>query len=95
MDNQHYRPTLLDVPISFFEYDHHRHSFANVPSQTTTLRRIASTGYYRPVIEDVRAEPDKERQDELKKQLPAITPVSLLYHRKRDTSFAQKIRHQW
>lgn len=95
MNNQQHQPNLLDVPISFFEYDYQRHSFANVPSQITTLRRITSTGYYRLVIEAIRAETDKESQEQLKKQLPAITPVTLLYHRRRDTTFAQKIQYQW
>lgn len=95
MDNQQHRPNLLDLPISFFEYDHQRHSFANVPIQTTSLRRIVKTAYYRPIIETIRTEPDKDKQDQSKKQLPAITPVSLLYHRRRDTTFAQKIRQQW
>ncbi|SOD99027.1 hypothetical protein SAMN06269250_6250, partial [Spirosoma fluviale] len=95
MDNQQYRPTLLDVPISFFAYDNQRSCFATVPAHQTTLRRIISTSYYRPTIDAIRAETDKAVQDQLKKQLPAITPVSMLYHRRRDTSFTQKIRQQW
>lgn len=95
MSNQQYRPTLLDVPISYFEYDHQRDSFANVPAQQTTLRRIVSTKFYRPLIEAIRAETDKTVQEGLKKQLPAITPVALLHHRKRDIPFADKISQQW
>ncbi|CCH01382.1 hypothetical protein FAES_3374 [Fibrella aestuarina BUZ 2] len=95
MDNQQFRPTLLDVPVSFFEYDNQRNSFANVPSQQTTLRRMNSTGYYRPLIEQIRAEADPNKQGELKKQLPAITPVSLLYHRRAKTTFSEKIKQQW
>ena len=95
MNNQQYRPNLLDVPISFFEPDQQRGNFANVPAQQTTLRRIVSTKFYRSLIEAIRAEPDPAKQAELKKQLPAITPVTLLHHRKRDTTFADKIRQQW
>ena len=95
MDNQQHRPTLLDVPISFFTYDHQRGNFANVPAQTTTLRRMVSTKFYRPPVETIRAETDEEIQKELKKQLPAITPVAWLHHRKRDTPFAERIRQQW
>lgn len=95
MDNLQHRPTLLDLPISFFAYDYHKSSFANVPAQQTTLRRIISTNYYKPIIDAIRAETDKALQDRLKKELPAITPVSLLYHRRRDTSFSQKIQQQW
>ncbi|RAK02898.1 VirE-like protein [Larkinella arboricola] len=89
------RPNLLDVPISFFEYDHQRNHFANTPSQETTLRRIVTTRFYRSTIEAIRSETDPIRQDQLKKQLPAITPVALLYHRRRETTFAQKIKQQW
>ncbi|GAB3509304.1 hypothetical protein GCM10027341_46160 [Spirosoma knui] len=92
---QQYRPTLLDVPISYFKYDHQRGNFTNEPAQQTTLRRIGSTKYYRPVIEPIRAETDPIRQAELKKQIPAITPVALLHHRKRDTPFAERISQQW
>ena len=95
MDDKPFQPSLLDVPISFFEYDHQRNTFANVPSQQTTLRRITKTSFYRPIIELIRSESDKDKQDTLKKQLPAITPVTLLYHRKRDTTFTQKVRYQW
>ncbi len=95
MDNQQYRPNLLDVPISFFEFDQQRGTFANVPAQQTTLRRITLTKFYRATIEAIRAEPDKEEQDKLKKRLPAITPVALLHHRKRNTTFDQKISQQW
>ncbi|MEZ0538944.1 BT4734/BF3469 family protein [Fibrella arboris] len=95
MDNQQHRPTLLDVPISFFEFDYQRGNFANVPSQQTTLRRVARTKYYQTNIERIRAEIDKAAQEQLKKQLPAISPVALMYHRRRDTSFAQKIKQQW
>lgn len=95
MVNQQYRPNLLDVPISFFEPDQERGNFANVPAQQTTLRRIVSTKYYSPLIEAIRAEPDTTKQGELKKQLPAITPVTLLHHRKRDTPFTERIRQQW
>ena len=95
MDNQQYRPNLLDVPISYFEPDQERGNFANVPAQQTTLRRIVSTKYYWPLIEAIRTEPDPAKQAELKKQLPAITPVALLHHRKRDTPFAERIRQQW
>ena len=85
----------LDVPISFFAYNQQRGTFANVPSQQTTLRRIATTRYYRLLIEQIRAEPDATKQGELKKQLPAISPVSWLYHRRAKTTFAQKIKQQW
>lgn len=95
MDNLQHRPTLLDLPISFFAYDYYKSSFANVPTQQTTLRRIVSTNYYKPIIDTIRAETDKAQQDRLKKELPAITPVSLLHHRRRDTSFSQKIQQQW
>ncbi|GAA4416735.1 hypothetical protein GCM10023187_48460 [Nibrella viscosa] len=95
METDVLRPTLLDVPISFFEYDHQRSSFANVPAQQTTLRRMAATKYYRSQIEAIRAEEDEKEQKELKKQLPAFTPVALLHHRKKDTSFDEKIRQQW
>ena len=95
MDNQQYRPTLLDVPISFFEYDPTRNTFANVPARQTTLRRMASTKYYSNVIQAIRIETDKPTQDELKKRLPAFTPAALLRHRKRDTSFEEKIAQQW
>ncbi|GAB3931862.1 BT4734/BF3469 family protein [Larkinella terrae] len=88
-------PNLLDVPISFFEYDQQRNHFANTPSQQTTLRRIVSTRFYRHTIEAIRSETDLARQEQSKKQLPAITPVALLYHRRRDTTFAQKIKQQW
>ncbi|MBO0937906.1 hypothetical protein J2I47_15215 [Fibrella sp. HMF5335] len=90
-----HRPNWLDLPISFFEYDQQRGSFATIPTQQTTLRRIATTGYYRPLIEAIRNEANATEQSELKKQLPAISPVSLMYHRRRDTSFAQKIKQQW
>jgi hypothetical protein len=86
--------SLLDLPISFFEYDHEREAFANVPSQQTTLRRMIRTHYYRDSIEAIRAETEKANQDELKKYLPAFTPVALLNHRKRNTSFAEKIIQQ-
>lgn len=89
------RPSLLDVPISFFTYDHQRDTFANVPSQQTTLRRIVTTSHYRPLIEQIRAEPNATQQGELKKQLPAVSPVSWLHHRRRDTSFGQEIKQQW
>ena len=95
MANQQYRPNLLDVPISFFEPDQQRGNFANVPAQQTTLRRIVSTKFYCPPVEAIRAEPDPAKQAELKKQLPAITPVALLHHRKKDTPFAERIRQQW
>ncbi|MBC3786484.1 BT4734/BF3469 family protein [Spirosoma utsteinense] len=95
MNSQPYRPNLLDVPISFFELDHQRGHFANVPARNTSLRRIVSTKYYRSTIEAIRAESDPEKQGELKKQLPTITPVALLHHRRRDTSFAEKISQQW
>lgn len=94
MDDQQYRPTLLDVPISFFEYDPTRNTFANVPARQTTLRRMVGTKYYGDVIQAIRIEPDKSAQDELKKRLPAFTPAALLHHRKRDTSFAEKIAQQ-
>ncbi|MVM35484.1 hypothetical protein GO755_36015 [Spirosoma sp. HMF4905] len=95
MDILPFRPTLLDVPISYFEYDRQRDTFGNVPAQQTTLRRMGMTKFYRPPIEAIRFESDKAIQDTLKKQLPAFTPVAWLYHRRRDTSFAQKIRQQW
>ncbi|NID11547.1 BT4734/BF3469 family protein [Fibrivirga algicola] len=95
MDNQQHRPTLLDVPISFFEYDHQRGNFANVPSQQTTLRRMLTTRHYQEIIVAIRAEPDKGIQAQMKKQLPAIAPVAWLHHRKRDTPFAERIRQQW
>ncbi|MVM36006.1 hypothetical protein GO755_38690 [Spirosoma sp. HMF4905] len=95
METQVFRPTLLDVPISYFEYDHQRDTFGNVPAQQTTLRRMGTTKFYRNPIETIRAEPDKTVQDTLKKHLPAFTPVAWLYHRRRDTSFSQKIRQQW
>lgn len=90
-----YRPTLLDLPISFFEYDQQRNTFANIPSQVTTPRRIVATRFYQSPVEAIRTESDKARQTELKKQLPATTPVALLYHRKRDTTFEEKIIQQW
>jgi hypothetical protein len=90
MNKRQYGPTLLDLPISFFE-----HAFGKVPTQTTTLRRIVSTSYYRAIIETIRTELNTSKQDQLKKQLPAISPVALLNHRRQDTSFAQKIRYQW
>lgn len=95
METNSVLPNLLDVPISFFEYDQQRNHFANAPSQETTLRRIVKTRFYRDTIEAIRTETDVTRQDQLKKQLPAITPVALLYHRRRDTTFAQKIKQQW
>ncbi|GAB4038652.1 BT4734/BF3469 family protein [Spirosoma jeollabukense] len=95
METQAFRPTLLDVPISYFEYDHQRDTFGNVPAQQTTLRRMGTTKFYRDPIEAIRAESDKTIQDTLKKQLPAFTPVAWLHHRRRDTSFSQKIRQQW
>ncbi|MDB5242617.1 MAG: hypothetical protein JWP57_3242 [Spirosoma sp.] len=95
MNNEQHRPSLLDVPISYFEYDQQQGSFANVPARQTTLRRIVNTTFYRSTIEAIRAETDKAVQERLKKQLAAFTPVSWLYHRRRDTSFAQKIRQQW
>ncbi|GAB3327858.1 hypothetical protein GCM10027299_29060 [Larkinella ripae] len=82
---------LLDLPISFFEYDHQRNTFGNVPTQKTTLRRMVKTRYYREQIEAIRHEPDKVKQDELKKYLPAFTPAALLNHRKKDTTFAEKV----
>ncbi|SFF11839.1 hypothetical protein [Spirosoma endophyticum] len=87
MTNQQFRPNLLDLPISFFEYDHKRKAFANFPASITTLRRIALTNYYQPITEAINNEPDKTAQGELKKQLPATTPASLLRHRKKDTPF--------
>lgn len=87
--------SLLDLPISFFEYDHQRNTFGNVPTHQTTLRRMVRTCYYREVIEAIRQEPDKAKQDELKKHLPAFTPVALLNHRKRDTTFAEKVICQY
>ncbi|GAB2524792.1 hypothetical protein [Spirosoma aerophilum] len=95
MDNQPYRPTLLDVPISYFEYDHQRDTFANVPSQQTTLRRMATTRFYQVSTEAICAEPDKNIQNLLKKYQPAFTPAALLNHRKKDTSPAEKIQQQW
>ena len=87
--------SLLDALISYFEPDIERGRFANIPSQQTTLRRIASTKYYQPIIDAIQAEPDEVKQKELKKQLSAVTPVSLLRHRKKDTTFADKIIQQW
>jgi hypothetical protein len=87
-------PSLLDLPISFFEYDLARNTFANVPSQQTTLRRMASTRYYQKPIEAIRSESDKHKQDEMKKHLSAFT-LALLRHRKKDTSFEEKIIYQW
>ena len=87
--------SLLDLPVSFFEYDHKRNTFGNVPSQKTTLRRIVTTKFYQGPVEAICTEPDKAKQDELKKLLPAYTPVALLHHRKKDTSFAEKIQQQW
>ncbi|WP_420147568.1 hypothetical protein [Spirosoma sp.] len=95
MDNQQYRPNLLDVPISYFEYDLQRNTFATIPSQRTTLRRMATTRYYQAPTEAIRAEPDKAKQDEMKKHLSAFTPVALLRHRKKDTTFDEKILQQW
>ncbi|MBD2752024.1 hypothetical protein [Spirosoma validum] len=95
MDNQIFRPTLLDTPVSFFEFDHQRNTFATIPSQRTTLRRMATTRYYQAPIEDIRAETDKTKQDDMKKHLSAFTPVALLKHRKKDTTFAEKILQQW
>lgn len=85
----------LDLPISFFEFDHKRNAFANVPSQQTTLRRIVTTKYYKAPVEAIRCEPDKAKQDEMKKQQPAITPVALLRHRKANTTSEEKVIHQW
>ena len=90
MDNQQHRPTWLDLPISFFNA-----GTSNVPARQTTLRRIATTSYYRPLVEQICAEPDEAKQGELKKQLPAITPVAWLHHRRKETSFADKIKSQW
>ncbi len=95
MRPQPLRPTLLDVPISFFKYDHERKTFANVPAERTVLRRMVNTAYYSTTIEAIRAETDPVKQATLKKRLPAISPVALLYHRRRDTSFAEKISQQW
>ncbi|GAB2575306.1 hypothetical protein [Spirosoma areae] len=95
MENQSYRPNYFDLSISFFEYDRKRNMFANVPSQQTTLRRIVSTRFYQAPVEQIRTERDKAKQDELKKLLPAFTPVALLNHRKKDTSFEDKIKDQW
>jgi hypothetical protein len=94
MNSHIFRPSLLDAPISYFE-QHESGYFANVPSQVTSLRRIATTKYYKPIIEKIRIELDSIHQKELKKKLPAITPVALLNHRKRNTSFTEKIKQQW
>ncbi|MFD2573441.1 BT4734/BF3469 family protein [Spirosoma soli] len=95
MVNEQHRPTPLDVPISFFEYNRSHERFANVPTQTTTLRRMATTAFYRQIVESIRLEPDEERQKELKKQLPGFTPAAWLRHRKRDTTFDERVRQQW
>ncbi|MRS61215.1 BT4734/BF3469 family protein [Larkinella terrae] len=86
---------LLDLPISFFEYDRQRQVFGNVPTQKTTLRRMVKTKYYREKIEAIRNEPNKGKQDELKKHLPAFTPAALLNHRKKDTTFDEKVIYQY
>ncbi|MBD2702640.1 hypothetical protein IC229_18480 [Spirosoma sp. BT702] len=88
-------PSLLDLPISFFEFDHKRHSFGNVPTQKTTLRRMATTRYYQPQVEAICAEVEKAKQDELKKYLSAFTPVALLRDRKASSTIEEKIIHQW
>ena len=90
MSTDQHRPTWLDLPISFFNA-----GTSNVPARQTTLRRMATTSYYRPLVEQICAEPDEAKQGELKKQLPAITPVAWLHHRRKDTSFADKIKSQW
>lgn len=66
-----------------------------MPEGVTTLRRIVSRESNRPVIEAIRAEPDEEKQYAQKQQLRAFTSVSLLRHRKKDTSFAERLAAQW
>lgn len=90
MNPQPHPLSLLDRPISTFA-----HTQANIPDQETTLRRIVSTAYYQSQIEEIRAEPNEGKQKALKEKLRAFSPVALLYHRKADTSFDEKINKQW
>ncbi|GAB3688454.1 hypothetical protein GCM10027592_03400 [Spirosoma flavus] len=90
MDNQQYRPNLLDLPISVFA-----NCFAKEPEGITTLRRIVSREYNRAQIETIRAEVDEVKQKNLKDRLRAFSPVALLHHRKAATTYGEKIDYQW
>ncbi|MBO0938206.1 hypothetical protein J2I47_16760 [Fibrella sp. HMF5335] len=85
----HHHPTLLDVPISYFHS-----AYANVPSQTTTLRRMVGTRYYKQQIEAIRNQADPAEQSKRKKQLPAFT-LALLYHRRERASISAQVNQQW
>ena len=61
----------LSKEISFFPS-----ATVNTPSETLSVRQLIDdfrSGSYRKLIKAIRAEPDKERRDALKKQLLAVT----------------------
>ena len=64
--------TLLQKEVSFYQ-----NFWVKTPSGTTTFGQFLADfkhGAYKAQIEAIRAEPDKNKRDELKKRLPCITP---------------------
>ncbi len=75
--------SLNDIKVSFFE-----NVLDVTPKQIPLLRWLSGSDRYNPLVTQIRATGDKEKRNELKKQLPAITPSGIF--RRRGAAFLVK-----